>query len=403
MSRSLWKQQSLLQIILSSKTHQSFLQNPLSIPRPISTTSSSHTAIEHPKSLTLSYLTNTLGFSSDAALKASKRLNLKTTHNAESVLACFRNHGFTDAHIAKIINSWPQLLACNHAKVIEPKMDLLRRLGLSDSDLVKFICSNPVTLVRSLTNSVAPCLDSLKGIFGSDDNVVTALKCSPWVLNGDPDRKLRPNILTLQALGVPMSWIIKSMRRSLSFASPDWFEEVTETVKGLGLDPKRPKYLNVVVVMSGMDRRTWEEKCRVFRSFGVSEEETLLVFKKQPLCLGNSAKKIGTMLGFYVNELGWKPSVVLGRPTVLTLSLDKRVIPRCSVLKLLTSKGLLVKDFDWIPALLLKECDFLERFVNKYLVEAPELMQVYQTNMPSNGCQVIGLYRVSKLLHGSFK
>ncbi|KAK1257154.1 hypothetical protein QJS04_geneDACA024668 [Acorus gramineus] len=372
-----------IRTIFSSKTHQSFLQNPLSILRPISTTSSD-TTIEHPKSLILSYLTNTLGFSSDAALKASKRLNFKTTDKADSVLACFRNHGFTDAHIARIINSCPPLIACNHAKVIDPKMDLLRRLGFSDSDLVKLICSNPGVLTGSLNNSFAPCIDSLKTIFGSDDNVVTAIKRTPWIMNTDPERKLRPNVQTLQALGVPVSRIAKSMRRALCYVSPDRFKEVTETVKGMGIDPMRPLYLLAVLVMSGMDEHAWERKLRVYRNFGFSEDEVLSMFKRQSRCMAHSAEKIERMLGFFVNELGWKPSVVSKCPNVLNFCVEERIVPRCSVLKLLELKDLLDKDLNWVSVLGMKEKDFLERFINKYLDEVPELMRMYRGKMSSN-------------------
>ncbi|KAK1278662.1 hypothetical protein QJS04_geneDACA003689 [Acorus gramineus] len=91
-----------------------------------------------------------------------------------------------------------------------------------------------------------------------------------------------------------------------------------------------------------------------------------------------SEKKIKRKFEFFVGELGWEPSSLSGCPVLLCYDLEKRVIPRCSVLQVLLSKDLIKKDMQWTTALMLTEKQFLERFVAKYEQEAPELMRTYQ-------------------------
>lgn len=81
-----------------------------------------------------------------------------------------------------------------------------------------------------------------------------------------------------------------------------------------------------------------------------------------------------------VNQLGLESSIIVKRPVLLGLSLEKRVLPRCSVLKILLSKGLINKKRSGF-ALLCPERLFLEKFVTCYEVEAPQLLKIYQEQL----------------------
>ncbi|CAK9167516.1 unnamed protein product [Ilex paraguariensis] len=61
-------------------------------------------------------------------------------------------------------------------------------------------------------------------------------------------------------------------------------------------------------------------------------------------------------------------------PKLLSLSLEKRIIPRCSVLQLLMSKDLIKRDISLAYALQMTEQMFLRKFVSKYQHMIPEVV-----------------------------
>ncbi|KAF6161447.1 hypothetical protein GIB67_009326 [Kingdonia uniflora] len=61
-------------------------------------------SVKDEKSLfTVPYLINSCGLSLQSADSASKKINIKSTKNADSVLELFRVHGFTDSQITKLV------------------------------------------------------------------------------------------------------------------------------------------------------------------------------------------------------------------------------------------------------------------------------------------------------------
>nr|POF16917.1 hypothetical protein CFP56_17179 [Quercus suber] len=92
-------------------------------------------------------------------------------------------------------------------------------------------------------------------------------------------------------------------------------------------------------------------------------------------------EKITKVMNFVVNKLGRPSTDILMNPVVLNLSLEKRIIPRCSVVQILLAKNLIKSDFGLATFLLRKEKFFLEKFVIKFQDNVPQLLSVYQTKM----------------------
>ncbi|OVA06456.1 Mitochodrial transcription termination factor-related [Macleaya cordata] len=84
-----------------------------------------------------------------------------------------------------------------------------------------------------------------------------------------------------------------------------------------------------------------------------------------------SEKKITGIMDFLVNQMGYSPSILAQRPAVLMLSLEKRIIPRCLVVRILVSKGLIKKQFRITTVLTQVERFFLKNYVIKYEQEVP--------------------------------
>lgn len=62
---------------------------------------------------------------------------------------------------------------------------------------------------------------------------------------------------------------------------------------------------------------------------------------------------------------------------VFTLDLEKRVIPRCRVVRLLIDNKMVKEKFSLASVLLPAEDTFLDKFINNYEDELPGLMKIY--------------------------
>ncbi|KAF2300285.1 hypothetical protein GH714_011414 [Hevea brasiliensis] len=134
-------------------------------------------------------------------------------------------------------------------------------------------------------------------------------------------------------------------------------------------------------VLLGIKQKTWEDKIEAFRRWGLSEEEILLIFRKNPLCMGLSEKNIMCSMNFLVCKMGWQPAAVARVPVVLCYGLETRIMPRCLVIRVLLLKGLIKADVPLSTMLIPSEKNFLERFVIKYQDQVPQLLDILHGKM----------------------
>ncbi|CAH2047966.1 unnamed protein product, partial [Thlaspi arvense] len=78
-----------------------------------------------------------------------------------------------------------------------------------------------------------------------------------------------------------------------------------------------------------------------FKMFGLLEDEICSVFKRFPPCIGSSAETVKKKTEFLVKEMNWPIKAVIVFPHVFGYSFEKRIVPRCNVIKALMSKRLL--------------------------------------------------------------
>lgn len=86
-----------------------------------------------------------------------------------------------------------------------------------------------------------------------------------------------------------------------------------------------------------------------------------------------SVEKISRGMDFFVNEMGW--------PAALFYHLEKRIIPRCQVIKVLMQKGLVKEHQTLMSFLGTTEEQFLDKYVSKYMDVLPELRDIYRAGM----------------------
>ncbi|KAI8529179.1 hypothetical protein RHMOL_Rhmol12G0205600 [Rhododendron molle] len=304
--------------------------------------------------------------------------------DAHSTVEFFSAYGFTKEQICMLTMKRPQLYLYNAPRNFKPKMEYIKSLGFSDAEVVQILLDVPNVIRRSLENKIIPSFQVIKRIVGTGENVLKAIKASYRVCDKDLEKVLEPNIAILINHGVPKPLLLKffmSQTRSLVLNTHQ-FTEVVEEVDKLGFDPTSMLYLLAVNSLAMINKSLWERKSEVYRSFGMSEDQILSAFIRQPMSMMTSEKKIRKLMGFFVNELKISPLVISKTPKLMLLSLEKRLVPRCSVLQLLMSKGAIKGDFSLVHALRMNHKKFEEKYVSKYQNVIPKVVEAHQGKIP---------------------
>ena len=343
--------------------------------------SSASTSNQH--SFTVSYLINSCGFSPKAALSASKYVNFENPHKADLVISFFKHHGFSQTQISNAIREHPRVLVSDPHKTLLPKLEFFHSKGFTTSDIATVLSGNSRILKRSLKNQIIPSFVFLKNLLGTDGNTITAIRRFPGILIVKPDTRLVPNINVLRENGVPESNICASIKNcpKIFTIGAIRFKEIVEEVKEMGFNPLGLSFILAILAMRKMNKSTWERKVNAYKRWGLSEEEILVAFGRSPHCIMASEDKIIRVMDFLVNQMGLEASLIVKCPKLLTFSLEKRLIPRASVIRFLQSKGLVKKLF-YLPAVFwYAEELFLQKFVMRYEKEASELLQLYKERL----------------------
>ena len=331
------------------------------------------------QSFTVSYLVNSCGLSPESALSVSRKTKFETPERADSVLVLLRNYGCTDIHISKIVSKYPPLLTVDPQKTLLPKLEFFRSVGFSGPDIAGILSSNPNILKRGLESNLIPAYDFLRSVLMVNENVARVWRKTDWITVQSVQNTVTPNIAILKEIGVPMSNILFliTCHPTTVNLNREKFDTSVKKVIEMGFDPLKVTFLKAVVVIRGTDESIWKHKMEVYRQWGLTDDEIMSMFRLDPLCMRSSEKKIMSVMDFLVNKMGWKPAAVTRYPTVFLCSLEKKIIPWCSVVKVLQMKGLVKKDLS-LPFLSRNKKDFFNSFVAKYEQDVPELLKLYQ-------------------------
>lgn len=205
------------------------------------------------------------------------------------------------------------------------------------------------------------------------------LNRSSRILLHDVDKRIAPNISALKAIGVPHSLILFMLFNFPTVAHQDHakFKRCLEEVLKMGFNPLRCAFLQAVQVLVEMNKPTWDHKMEVYRRWGLLDDEIMMAFRNNPICMNLSEGKIMRGMDFLVNKMGWEVLEVIRCPVVLFYNLERRIIPRCRVIKALMSVGSVKKDLSLSYFLIPAEKKFFDMFVTKYEDNVPGLKNVY--------------------------
>jgi mTERF domain-containing protein len=87
-----------------------------------------------------------------------------------------------------------------------------------------------------------------------------------------------------------------------------------------------------------------------------------------------SEKKLQGNMDFLVRDVGLELPYIVRRPALLMYSVERRLLPRHSLLKVLKAKELLKNDLDYYFTASLGEKIFVEKFVHRFEKQVPGLI-----------------------------
>ncbi|KZV55896.1 hypothetical protein F511_18763 [Dorcoceras hygrometricum] len=326
----------------------------------------------------VNYLSERLGFSRECALKAYKVAKFKSSANPDLVLAFLDEHGLSDTQIKSLIKVFPQILALKPQGNLLRKIEFLRSLGMSRDDIVKIIMVAGNFMARSLENRIIPNFNYMKDMLKSEKDAIDVIKRFPRLLYMDLQKTLRPNVDTLLDAGVleVNVWrLFKYSPGTLSMGH-DVSKAHVKRIAEMGINPESVTFVVGFGVMKSFTKSSWNKKLDVYKRWGYLEDHMLVAFRRHPQCMAKSEDKIDAVLDYIINTMGCDPAIFITFPKMVSLSLKRTIIPRCSVYQVLKSKGLL-KSASIVGFLRYSKRSFLDKFVLPFVDEVPELLELY--------------------------
>ncbi|KAK7304973.1 hypothetical protein VNO77_42870 [Canavalia gladiata] len=330
---------------------------------------------------TVSYLIDSCGVSPTLAKKLSTRVHLKNPKAPNEVLHLLKKYGLSKADVTKLVEKEPLVLTARPKTTLLPKLNFLRSIGVSNTDMPKIIVGNHLILLRSLEKCLIPRYEVLRSVVRDNREVVRALKTSARAfIFCDIMTHLVPNIEVLRQCGVPQSSISLLMVNfaSVTYVKHPTFLEAVKMVEEFGFDPLKTTFVMAVQVLITTSKEMWEARFVFYEKWGWSYNMALQAFRSFPNFMKLSEESVAKKMSFLVKDMGFPSEEIAGNPHILAYNLEKRIIPRFSVIKILKSRGLLQKELSIGYLITLTDEKFLKKFVTNFQQDLPILPDVYK-------------------------
>ncbi|PKA51606.1 hypothetical protein AXF42_Ash002973 [Apostasia shenzhenica] len=367
---------SLSNLSFFTPTNSAFFSSPKFPPFPFfCTTSIRSLSPESP--FLVEYLIRSVGLLPKDAIRVSKSIaHIKSLSKPDCVLKFFKQSGFSDSNIKKIVCARPCILRANVESTLNPKMKALLELGFTQSEAVKLFSAAPFFL---FIKEIRPKIEFFKALFRSNENLIKAVSGNNILLGSSIERKIKPNISFLKELQLSDHQTMFLNRRCEGFITRNikFLKIVVNRVKELGFVPGTRMFFNALFDLSKVSENQFHDKCDLLKSFGCSEVEIISVIRKVPRLTVISRIKLQDKADFLVKEAGLKLSYLIAHPVLLCYSLEKRLIPRINVLLLLRANRLLQREVSLVNAIQISDKKFMECFIFPSEKKMPMLHETF--------------------------
>ncbi|CAA0823569.1 Mitochondrial transcription termination factor family protein [Striga hermonthica] len=334
-------------------------------------------------SLLTNYLTEFLNYTPHEAAAIYSRVSPRlSTQKPDSVVLYLKSLGLSTAHLQKAIKRQPMLLFLDVDKNLKPKIDFYQELGLHGPHLSVLISKNPGLLTGSLDRRLKPSIEAIKKVLElylslkKDETNLLVLRilsrCGFIVMNGS---SLESNMAYLRSCGVLRSQLIMLLKNE-----PRMFSLPGDDLKGLvsrafemGFKTGSKMLIYGVLTLYSNNPKTLGRKFELFRELGFTRDECDSMFLKLPILFKTSGGKLRRGVEFFMRTVGFDRSILVRSPSLLTYSVEKRMMPRLRVTEMVKSRGLMEKEPSFVTVLQMTEKKFLSVYVWRFSSDAPEL------------------------------
>ncbi|KAJ1258680.1 hypothetical protein BS78_10G094100 [Paspalum vaginatum] len=306
------------------------------------------------------YLISTCGLTRAQALKASKQIgHISSPSRPDAVLAFLSKLGVSRPVIAGIVASDPRFLCANVEKTLAPRVTELTELGLSRAQMARLV---PLAGTAFRSKALGSNLSFWLQVMGSFEKVV------------------KPNLALLQQYGVHVCNFPYSLLPQVLTRAPEHVQAAVARIGEFGLQRNSGMFRHALVVFAFQSQEKVDDKTRALKMLGFSQEDVLTAVGKMPILLNMSIERLRRNLDFLTRDVGLEIPYIAQRPVLLMYSLERRLIPRHHLIKILDANGLLGDRFDFYYAFALSEKKFLDRFIHHYKHTLPGLADAYTSS-----------------------
>ncbi|CAL9201218.1 uncharacterized protein LOC135651914 [Musa acuminata AAA Group] len=300
--------------------------------------------------------------SKEAAKRAKDRICEKELSSSSPSIEFFKQSGWSDPLVMKLLQREPRLLRANVETILKPRMRYLQDMGFSDTEIVQLVSSCPCLLYL---RDIQPRIDFWRSLLGSNEMLIKACRRNMFLLASSLARKIEPNISLLRECGISEQHIAQMVVRLPSFLchTEKCIKEAIKHVEELGVSRDCKKFPHALLTVVTLSRSRHDDTFATLISYGWSQPDCVAAFRKHPSIWSLSKKTLCDKMTFLMKEAGCELTYIICRPVLLTYSLEKRLRPRYEVLNFLDQNKLLDKGHDLLSVILLSE----EKFRNKFL------------------------------------
>lgn len=303
--------------------------------------------------------------------------NSNSAGNLNPVTHFFKHHGFTDINICSIVSKQPRILSLDVEKSLQPNLFALRQMGFADDELQKLVTANPCVLSCP---SAIPRLEFWRSFLNSNNKqLLLALTRNCRLILHDIDKNVTPKIAFLKDHGLSEDDIRLIVVRysGIIIRSTASIEALMKRAQELGFRRDSTMFLNGLWTLSKLRSDLFVARMELFKSFGWSEEEFLTALRKFPHFANLAEENVREKMDFLVGRAGCMQPYIVSRPMILNYSLERRLMPRHHVMKILKSNESIGREWDFYGIVSISDKNFVNRVILRYKDEIPTLLGTY--------------------------
>ncbi|XP_024004242.1 transcription termination factor MTERF15, mitochondrial isoform X3 [Eutrema salsugineum] len=356
---------------------------------------------------TVSYLVESLGLTTKLAESISRKVSIEDSENPDAErsigpkLQSLQSRGASTSELTEIVSKVPKILGIKKDKAFNVYYDFIKEVIEADKS------SKFKKLSHSLPQG-SKQENKLRNVLALRELGVPQRLLLPLLISGPKfacgKERFEESLKKVVEMGFdPTSLKFVEALRIVQGLKEETIKEKVNVYKSLGFAVEDvwtmfKKWPNSLTY----SEKKITKKFETLKKCGLVENEILSVFKKSPHCIGVSEQRIenfiDTLLGlgfsrdefvimvnrfpqglnlsaenvkkkteFLVKKMNWPLKAVASTPAILGYSMEKRIVPRCNVIKALMSKGLIGSELPALsPVLAITDQAFLNKYVKKH-------------------------------------